>query len=211
MTATDVTGFDAIFSTGFFATFSPDFRGLVLLNCTYKYWRKKQKIQWRASSGDGAPKLQISVPCRGRTCPEFSKWADPGVLWKKAPRAIRAMRGKTLQTVPFKGISTILWVHQKLPQSTVSQAFPSNKSYESKAVCNRTPATVLWVPLSKPIFGHSAVSPTLWHEIITKIIPWELFFVIFEGFYALEISRKERHFQGITYEIRNFPKIIISE
>ena len=57
------------------------------------------------------------------------------------------MRGKTLQTVPFKGISTVLWVHQQLPQSTVSQAFPSNKSYESKAGCNRTPATVLWVPL----------------------------------------------------------------
>ena len=71
----------------------------------------------------------------------------PGVLWKKAPRAIRAMRGKTLQTAPFKGISTVLWVHQKLPQSTVSQAFQSNKSYESKAGCNRTPATVLWVPL----------------------------------------------------------------
>ena len=33
---------------------------------------KKQKIQWRASSGDGAPKLQISVPCRGRTCPEIA-------------------------------------------------------------------------------------------------------------------------------------------
>ena len=31
---------------------------------------KKQKIQWRASSGDGAPKLQISVPCRGRTRPD---------------------------------------------------------------------------------------------------------------------------------------------
>ena len=74
-------------------------------------------------------------------------WADPGVLWKKAPRAIRAMRGKTLQTVLFKGISTVLWVHQKLPQSTVSQAFPSNKSYESRAGSNRTPATVLWVPL----------------------------------------------------------------
>ena len=58
------------------------------------------------------------------------------------------MRGKTLQTVPFKGISTVLWVHQKLPQSTVSYAFPSNESYESKAGCNRTPATVLWVPLS---------------------------------------------------------------
>ena len=75
-------------------------------------------------------------------------WADPGVLWKKAPKAIRAMRGKTLQTVPFKGISTVLWVHQKLPQSTFSQAFRSNKSYESKAGCNRTPATVLWVPLN---------------------------------------------------------------
>ena len=69
MTATDVTGFDAIFSTGFFATFSPDFRGLVLLNYT-ENMEKKQNIQWRASSGDGAPKLQISVPCRGRTCPE---------------------------------------------------------------------------------------------------------------------------------------------
>ena len=75
------------------------------------------------------------------------QWADPGVRWKKAPKAIRAMRGKPPQTVPFKGISTVLWVHQELPQSTVSQAFPSNKSYESKAGCNRTPATVLWVPL----------------------------------------------------------------
>ena len=52
---------------------------------------------------------------------------------------------------------------------------------------------------------------TLWHEIITKIIPWELFFVIFEGSCALEISRKERLFQGITYGIRNFSKIIILE
>ena len=34
MTATDVTGFDAIFSTGFFSLLSPDFRGLLLLNCT---------------------------------------------------------------------------------------------------------------------------------------------------------------------------------
>ena len=78
---------------------------------------------------------------------EIGEKVWPGVLWKKAPRAIRAMRGKTLQIVPFKGISTVLWVHQKLPQSTVSQAFPSNKSYESKAGCNRTPATVLWAPL----------------------------------------------------------------
>ena len=49
---------------------------------------------------------------------------------------------------------------------------------------------------------------TLWHEIITKIIPWELFFVIFEAFCPLEMSRKERHFQGITREIRNFSEKI---
>ena len=90
-------------------------------------------------------------------------WADPGVLWKKAPRAIRAMRGKTLQTVPFKRISTVLWVQQKLPQSTVSQAFPSNKSYESKAGCNRTPATVLWVPLT---YG----GPSCCHELISSML-----------------------------------------
>ena len=52
---------------------------------------------------------------------------------------------------------------------------------------------------------------TLWHEIITKIIPWELFFVMFETFCRHEVSRKERHFQGITYENRNFPEISISE
>ena len=52
-----------------FSLLSPDFRGLVLLNCT-EILEKKLKIQWRASNEDGAPKLQISVPCRGRTCPE---------------------------------------------------------------------------------------------------------------------------------------------
>ena len=44
-------------------------------------------------------------------------------------------------------ISTVLWVHRKLPQSTVKLVLPSNESYESKTGYNRTPATVLWVPL----------------------------------------------------------------
>ena len=34
-----------------------------------------------------------------------------------------------------------------------------------------------------------------------KIIPWQLLFVIFEGFCALEMSRKVRHFHGIAREI----------
>ena len=50
---------------------------------------------------------------------------------------------------------------------------------------------------------------TLWHEIITKIIPWELFFVILRRFRTLKIFGKEGLFQGSTREIRNFPKIII--
>ena len=45
-------------------------------------------------------------------------------------------------------ISTVLWVHKKLPQSTVKLVLPSNESYESKTGCNRTLATVLWVPLN---------------------------------------------------------------
>ena len=45
-------------------------------------------------------------------------------------------------------ISTVLWVHKKLPQSTVKLVLPSNESYESKKGWNRTLATVLWVPLT---------------------------------------------------------------
>ena len=44
-------------------------------------------------------------------------------------------------------ISTVLWVHKKLPQSTVKLVLPSTESYESKTGCNRTLATVLWAPL----------------------------------------------------------------
>ena len=50
-------------------------------------------------------------------------------------------------------ISTVLWVHKKLPQSTVKLVLPSNESYESKTGSNRsyrTLATVLWVPLNLP-------------------------------------------------------------
>ena len=63
-----------------FSLLSPDFRGFVLLDYTENL-EKKQKIQWRASNGDSAPKLQISVPCRGRTCPEkMTFWAILGPL-----------------------------------------------------------------------------------------------------------------------------------
>ena len=53
---------------------SRHFGVISLLNYTENMERKEtnplEKIQ-QNQSGDGAPKLQISVPCRGRTCPEF--------------------------------------------------------------------------------------------------------------------------------------------
>ena len=52
---------------------------------------------------------------------------------------------------------------------------------------------------------------TLWHEIITKIVPWELFFGIWRRFCTLKIFGKGGLFQGIAREIRNFSKITIVE
>ena len=72
-------------------------------------------------------------------------WADPGALWKKTLRAMRAIRGDALETVSFQ---PYFWVHRKLPQSTVKLVLASNESYESKTGCNRTLATILWVPLN---------------------------------------------------------------
>ena len=39
-----------------------------------------------------------------------------------------------------------LGAQRKLPQSTVKLVLPSNESYQGKTGCNRTLATVLWVP-----------------------------------------------------------------
>ena len=64
-------------------------------------------------------------------------WADPGVLWKKALRAMRAVRGNALETLPFQ---PYLGAQKKFPQSTVKLVLPSNESYESKRGCNHTPA-----------------------------------------------------------------------
>ena len=83
MTATDVTGFDAIFSTGFFAAFSR-FWGARLTKL-HREPGEKAKNPVESSSGDGAPKLQISVPCRGRTRPDWSphcaEFALFGRIW----------------------------------------------------------------------------------------------------------------------------------
>ena len=55
---------------------------------------------------------------------------------EKAPRAMRAMRGKTLETVPFQ---PYFGCTKSFLGSIVKLVLPSNESYESKTGCNRTP------------------------------------------------------------------------
>ena len=142
----------------------------------HKRWKKTSRYRWAFSRlvFHGLPPLefrprnkifnplsllQISLSCRyprGTCAPTpasssdtpppclYVQWADPGVLWKKAPQSNESYEREN----PWnRTISTVLWVHKKLPQSTVKLVLPSNESYESKTGCNRTLATVLWVPL----------------------------------------------------------------
>ena len=60
--------------------FSPHFGGISLPSYTEKPGEKGRKVQ--KSSGDGAPKLQISVPCRGRTRPEKSHY-ERGIFTRR--------------------------------------------------------------------------------------------------------------------------------
>ena len=74
VTATDVTGFYAFFSARKWGNFLHVF-GPFPCWITQQTWRKGKTSSGESSkksSGDGAPTLQISVPCRGRTCPEYS-------------------------------------------------------------------------------------------------------------------------------------------
>ena len=64
--------------------------------------------RWQATDQASNQNMQMPRSMPRRSAPprrHMKQWADPGVLWKKAPRAMRAMRamrGKTLETVPFQ-------------------------------------------------------------------------------------------------------------
>ena len=55
--------------------FFPHFGAISLLNYTVNLEKRENNPLENAkkSSGDGAPKSQISVPCRGWTCPDVSR------------------------------------------------------------------------------------------------------------------------------------------
>ena len=114
---------------------------------------------------DSARPLQESV--RGRRGPNiFLGW--PRSTLEKGPHSDESYeKGKALETVPFQPYFGCT----KTPQSTVKLVLPSNEIYESKTGCNRTLATVPWVPLNFKIYTPPA-------EIVTELICWELFCVM---------------------------------
>ena len=65
----------AIFST---------FWGDLLSELDRKTWRKRKQIHWRKfkRSGETSLKSQISVPCRGRTCPDCLQCWFPNFFYK---------------------------------------------------------------------------------------------------------------------------------
>ena len=65
---------------------------LITLNYTVNQEKREKKStgeKSKESSGDGAPKLQISVPCRRRTCPD----------WKTVGREKKAHKQKLFALV----------------------------------------------------------------------------------------------------------------
>ena len=71
MTAREVTGLYAFFSSRKSGNFLY-ILGRFPYSTTQKNLEKKEKIHWRKfNKCSGGPKLQISVPCRGRTCPDY--------------------------------------------------------------------------------------------------------------------------------------------
>ena len=95
--------------------------------------------------------------------------------------------------------STLLWQTQEHSHlgTRLSSLSRGRSSFEHACAWSREANSAI---SSDPWSGRT----TLWHEITTKITPWELFLVISEVFCALKMSRKERHFQGMTREIRDF-------
>ena len=71
-------------------------------------------------------------------------WADPGVLWKEATGAMRAMRGSVLEA---NTISTVLWIHRKLPQSTVLSGVIRANRFASIRANHSTKMRTVFLPL----------------------------------------------------------------
>ena len=108
--------------------FSPHFGAISFLNYTVNLENRGEnpleKIQ--KSSGDGAPKLQISVPCRGRTCPEHS-WR--GCL--DCSSLVPFCHSKCLLHAPFETV-TVLVALQTQNRSVLATPFPNRNSSKSQ-------------------------------------------------------------------------------
>ena len=110
MTARDVTGILRFFLRPEIGQFSPHFEVISLLNYTENLEKKEknplektQKIQWR-----NFPKLQISVPCRVRTCPDLRRpLGDPSETLLGSGASVAGYAGSGLPQGLFLGNKSI--------------------------------------------------------------------------------------------------------
>ena len=106
-------------------------------------------------------------------------------------------------------------MHKKLPQSTVKLVLPSNESYESKTACNRTLATVLWVPLrfcqrKRHInffhinFPSAAEKRGLWEGVVQEPLRRALLCVFLCSEVIFSCKSHRNFFQKLPLQCRHF-------
>ena len=158
-------------------------------------------IQWEFLGDFGAtPDFQenwgfgvVSVDLGGQKARAQIASANLENLWKCSGKCSRECSGKSgCSEARSRGCSGELGVPQQVPRteepiSTYHLCGLPKANAKSQRFSNAMPQ----IATLPPVVALNRNS-TLWHEIITKIIPWELFFVIFKEFCALEMSKKER-------------------
>ena len=105
------------------------------LRCPLKPPPLSQRVPQQTHYTKTPTKTRAKTPVKG---------ANPGVLWKKAPRAIRAMRGKTLQPYLLRAFQPYSGCTKSFPKVLSAKCFQARKAMRAKRAVT--------VPL-QPYFG----------------------------------------------------------
>ena len=115
---------------------------------TFRFWRNVTFESHCAAKGGTLFSISVTF------WQPFLGW--PRSTVEKGPQSNESYERENLWN---RTISTVLWVHKKLPQSTFKLVLPSNESYESKQA-----VTVPW----QPYFGFHWILSLFWRS-------WSLF------------------------------------
>ena len=123
---------------------------------------KAKKIQCRASSEDGAPKLQISVPRRGRTCPDCFGGENSLSLGANSVSSAK------------NSVSSLLHANARLRGAHEVTEFSPRSSVRAKNSLSSVFETVL----SETVFGPSPIlGQQTWKDVVLQW--WYCFFIKF--------------------------------